>query len=327
MTASSDGLPSRRFDVCNGDADGLCAVVQWRWHDPAPATLVTGLKREIDLLDRVDAGAGDEVLVCDISMQRNRAALLRLLGSGAQVRYFDHHAAGDVPVHPRLESHLQFDHRCCTSLLMDRHLKGAFRHWALVGAYGDNLTEVADALPADLSDHDRGRLRQFGEALNYNAYGDDEGDVWIHPARLFQTLIRYRDPLDLMAHEGIACDLISARRADLKEAAGHVPCWKDDHASVTLLPDAPWSRRVIGCLANQLARAQPMLAHAVLKQRSDGDYVVSVRAPLARPSGAHGLCSRFGGAGRDAAGGIDRLPVAELPRFVSLLSATRWGAP
>ena len=51
----------RRFDVCNGDADGLCAVVQWRLHDPAPATLVTGLKREIALLERVPAGDGERV--------------------------------------------------------------------------------------------------------------------------------------------------------------------------------------------------------------------------------------------------------------------------
>ena len=73
-------LRGRRFDVCNGDADGLCAVVQWRLHEPAAATLVTGLKREIALLQRVPARAGDEVLVCDLSLERNRAALMQVLG-------------------------------------------------------------------------------------------------------------------------------------------------------------------------------------------------------------------------------------------------------
>ena len=43
------------IDVCNGDADGLCAVLQWRLHTPAAATLVTGLKRDIALLERVQA--------------------------------------------------------------------------------------------------------------------------------------------------------------------------------------------------------------------------------------------------------------------------------
>ena len=67
--------PGRRFDVCNGDADGLCAVRQWRLHEPLPSTLITGLKREIDLLARVPIDAADEVLVCDLSMRRNRPAL------------------------------------------------------------------------------------------------------------------------------------------------------------------------------------------------------------------------------------------------------------
>ncbi|UUZ72893.1 hypothetical protein LP415_05105 [Polaromonas sp. P1(28)-8] len=83
MTAAMTVPPGqRRVDVCNGDADGLCAVLQWRLQTPAPATLVTGLKREIALLDRVQAMPGDELLVCDLSLQRNRTALLRLLAQG-----------------------------------------------------------------------------------------------------------------------------------------------------------------------------------------------------------------------------------------------------
>lgn len=49
-----------------------------------PATLLTGLKREIALLERVHANAGDEVNVFDLSMQRNRAALLGLLDVGVR---------------------------------------------------------------------------------------------------------------------------------------------------------------------------------------------------------------------------------------------------
>lgn len=79
------------IDVYNGDVDGLCAVVQWRLHAAQPACLVTGLKRDIGLLEQVQAGLGDEVLVCDLSMQRNPPALQRLLADGARVGYFDHH--------------------------------------------------------------------------------------------------------------------------------------------------------------------------------------------------------------------------------------------
>ena len=46
-------LTTHRFDVCNGDADGLCAALQWRLHERLPATLQPGLKRDIALLERV----------------------------------------------------------------------------------------------------------------------------------------------------------------------------------------------------------------------------------------------------------------------------------
>ena len=175
----------QRFDVCNGDADGLCAALQWRLHDPAPATLVTGLKLEIALLERVPARRGDEVNVFDLSMQRNRAALLHLLDAGVRIRYFDHHAVRDIPSHPALEVHVDIASDICTSLLVDRALGGSFRAWALVGAYGDNLAPVADrlAVASAVDAADRGRLRRLGEAINYNAYGDEERDVRMAPVK------------------------------------------------------------------------------------------------------------------------------------------------
>ena len=67
------------FDVFNGDADGICALQQLRLAEPCEATLVTGVKRDIALLGRVRAGPGDEVTVLDISLDKNRDALLGLL--------------------------------------------------------------------------------------------------------------------------------------------------------------------------------------------------------------------------------------------------------
>ncbi|HEX7436177.1 MAG TPA: hypothetical protein VF308_05680 [Caldimonas sp.] len=318
---------AQRFDICNGDADGLCAALQWQLHDPAPATLVTGLKREIALLERVNAKAGDDVNVFDLSLQRNRAPLLRLLDAGVRVRYFDHHAVRDIPSHPLLEAQVDCASDVCTSLLVDRRIGGAFRAWALVGAYGDNLTRVADRLAVDsaIGPCDSARLRRLGEAINYNAYGDDETDVRIAPARLFAILARYRDPRDMLAHEGIVDDIDALRRADLQQAMAWPPHWQDARGSVLVLPDAPWSRRVLGCLANELANAEPEHAHAVLKLQRSGAYAVSVRAPLAAPSGADALCSRFGGGGRARAGGIDDLPMADLERFLAAFAGTRWG--
>ena len=82
-------------------------------------------------------------------MQRNRAALLGLLGVGVRVRYFDHHAVRDIPSHALLEAKIDQASDVCTSLLVDRRIGAAVRAWALVGAYGDNLAGVADRLAAD----------------------------------------------------------------------------------------------------------------------------------------------------------------------------------
>lgn len=317
-----------RFDVCNGDADGLCAVRQWRLHDPSAARLITGLKRDIALLQQVPCVAASEVLVCDLSVQRNRPALDRLLDAGARVRWFDHHWSAEVPVHDRLDAHLDFSHEVCTSLLVDRYLGGRFRAWALVGAYGDELTAVADRLGAasGLGPLQRAVLRRLGLAINYNAYGEDASDVCITPAALYERLARHTSPWTLLRDEPVIHDIEACRRRDFRLAMGIQPHWQSAQARVVVLPSAAWSRRVSGFLANALAAVHPEQAQAVLTERPDGHYRVSVRAPRASPLGAHRLCQAFGGSGRAAAAGIDALPPDALGPFVNALSQARWDA-
>lgn len=252
----------------------------------------------------------------------------RLLDAGVRVRYFDHHVVEDMPAHPLLESHVDTATDVCTSLLVDRHLGGAFRAWALVGIYGDNLAAVADrlALDSNVDAGDCALLRRLGEAINYNAYGDEERDVHIAPRDLHAIMLRYRDPRDMLAYEPVVDEIDAQRHSDLQQALAVAPLWQDAGASVRVLPDAPWSRRVLGCIANELANAEPQRAHAVLKQQGKG-YAVSVRAPLASPSGAHALCSRFGGGGRARAAGIDGLAQDELERFICAFANARWGEP
>ncbi|MBS4052635.1 MAG: DHH family phosphoesterase, partial [Methylomonas sp.] len=75
------------FDVFNGDADGICALLQLRLAEPADSILVTGVKRDISLLKRVDAKAGDRVNVLDISLDKNRQPLMDLLDRRVEVFY------------------------------------------------------------------------------------------------------------------------------------------------------------------------------------------------------------------------------------------------
>ena len=107
------------YDVFNGDADGICALVQLRLAEPKESQLITGVKRDINLLRRVQASAGDRITVLDISMAKNQADLQRLLNAGAEVFYVDHHFAGEVPSSAALKTLINEAPDVCTSLLVN----------------------------------------------------------------------------------------------------------------------------------------------------------------------------------------------------------------
>jgi hypothetical protein len=307
------------FDAFNGDADGICALHQLRLANPEESTLVTGVKRDIALLERIAAQAGDSVTALDISMAVNRPALAALLERGVRVQYFDHHFAGNIPVHTNLTAVIDTAPGVCTGMLVDRHLRGRYRIWAAVAAFGDNLFPEGQALAEGLgfAAPQVRDLCALGEALAYNAYGDTAADLIVHPAVLYRTLHAYTDPFEFMRAEPLYVAIREARRADLARAHRVEPETTLMGATIYALPGAPWSRRVGGVLANQLAGDFPERAHAVVIPRTDDGYSVSVRAPLSTRTGADALCRKFPtGGGRAAAAGINRLPADRLPEFV-----------
>ena len=313
-----------KIDVFNGDADGICALHQLRLAQPGSDRLVTGAKRDIRLLERVEASSGDEITVLDISLDPNRPALLRLLDAGARVSYFDHHYAGEVPAHPNLRAHIDTAVDVCTSIIVDRHLNGRFRPWAVAAAFGDNLVASAEALARE-SGYATERTRMLaalGECLNYNGYGDTPEDLHVHPAELYSALRPFADPGEFVAASPVYARLAAGFRADLSETKALAPAIERDACRAWLLPDAPWARRVSGVFANRLVSERPEAAHAVLTPDAHGSYTVSVRAPLARPDGADALCRQFeNGGGRKAAAGINRLPAAEVDDFLRRFGA------
>jgi len=307
------------IDVANGDADGLCALHQLRLAEPLEATLVTGVKRDIALVERVRARSGDVVTVLDVSLERNRAALLRLLDAGVRVRYFDHHHSGEIPVHRGLEAHIETQGGTCTSILVDAHLGGRFRAWAVVAAFGDNLGDAARRLAQSLAltDSQLEALGELGDSMNYNAYGETIADLRIPPAELYGLIGPYADPLQFLAREAVFEELRNGWREDMNRALALGPQSDSPHTALYELPDAPWSRRVIGAFANHLAISHPDRACSVLAPNSRGGYVVSIRAPRDHPKGADGLCREYPtGGGRHEAAGIDNLAEEELPGFM-----------
>lgn len=315
-----------KIDVFNGDADGLCALVQLRQAQPLNATLVTGVKRDIGLLARVQAQADDFVTVLDISLKQNQADLQRILAAGARVFYVDHHQTGDMPTHPNLTALIDTDAQVCTSLLVNRHLHGRFKAWAITAAFGDNLAKVATQLAADagLSERQTAQLENLGHYLNYNSYGHSVADLSISPVDLYEKLRHYALPFDFIAdNTDCYAQLETAYHDDMRCAEQTGYEYADAQVAVLILPNTAWARRVSGVFANELANRYPHRAHAILTDNLAGGYLVSVRSPLSKKNGADTLCASFAtGGGRKGAAGINHLPFEQLSEFIQRLITT-----
>ncbi len=308
------------IDVFNGDADGICALHQLRLAQPLDSELVTGVKRDISLLKRVQAGEGDQVIVLDISLDKNRDDLIRLLNCGANIQYFDHHFSGDIPDNSKLDAHINTDANVCSSLLVNNYLENKYLPWAVTAAYGDNLFDAAidAAKPLNLSDKELEQLKLLGTCLNYNGYGSCLEDLIFSPEELYKIISRYEDPFDFIENEPSYKKLLEGYKNDFNQAEKLSAAYSDTHHALFVLPEEKWARRVSGVYANDLAQQNPHRAHAMLTEKKEGGYLVSVRAPLNNKAGADDLCRQFEtGGGRKAAAGINHLPDDQYDNFIN----------
>jgi hypothetical protein len=308
------------YDVFNGDADGICALLQLRFAEPRDAQLVTGVKREIGLLNRVYPEADDRITVLDISLDKNREGLNRALDVGAQVFYVDHHFAGSVPASASLKSLINEAPDVCTSVLINHNLRGAYREWAVVGTFGDNLRHTAAGLIKNLhfSAEKAALLENLGIYINYNGYGASVEELHFAPDELYSVLSQYRSPFDFISDNAENFQkLEQGYQQDIEAAQSTIALVATDAIAAFVLPNEPWARRVSGVYSNQLANDNPDRGHAVLTVKANGHYLVSVRAPLNNKKGAAALCMHFPtGGGREAAAGINDLPADMLANFL-----------
>ena len=314
------------IDIFNGDADGICALTQLRNAEPVQSRLITGVKRDIALVAKAEASAGDQITVLDLSFDKNRDGVLKALEAGAEVFYVDHHFAGEIPESDKLTTIIDTDSNVCTSLLMNGHLKGKHVEWAVTGAFGDNLKASARtiAAPLGLSERQLTLLENLGVYMNYNGYGSSLEDLHFAPAELFELVRPYATPFAFVEEARDTFEkLETGYKEDMAAAASVEPTLESDKTAIFIFPNEPWARRVSGVYSNDLANASPSRAHAVLTERPDGTYLVSVRAPLENKQGADELCRQFPtGGGRGAAAGINALPGDQLDAFVDALASS-----
>ena len=314
------------YDVFNGDADGICSLVQLRLSKPIPdARLITGVKRDIKLLQQLQPSSSDEVVVLDISMDKNKTDLERILATGCNVFYADHHFSGAIPEAENLDAHINTNADVCTAMIVNGLLEDAYLHWAITGAFGDNLNKSAEgmAMRASLSDAQIETLKQLGVLINYNGYGASLEDLHCTPTQLFRELVQFDDPLEFCTPANpVYAQLLRGYEADLAEVDSLQPYCESETSAIYLLPNEAWARRVSGIFSNQLANGAPDKAHAVITLKANGNYLVSVRAPLNNKSGADEFCRQYPtGGGRAAAAGINDLGADELQQMTTSFDA------
>ncbi|UPR49016.1 DHH family phosphoesterase [Vibrio cyclitrophicus] len=322
------------YDVFNGDADGIIALLQLRLSEPRESVLITGVKRDIKLVSQAvsqiaeqdDHASVDSVTVLDVSMEKNLPALQSLLDNDIKVFYCDHHRTGDIPQSKYLDTLINTAPECCTSLLINQKLKGEYVAWAIAAAFGDNLKAVATRL-ATASDFDQSQtdfLEELGTLINYNGYGSSLSDLHFTPAELYKTLYHYPNPFDLLDDkDSVFFQLRAAYETDNQQLSNLTPIYESDVARVFELPGETWARRISGVFGNEIVNQDPGRAQAVLTKNQDGEsYTVSLRAPLSNRTGADEICSSFDtGGGRKAAAGINQLNELDKVNFISRLDA------
>lgn len=307
--------------IFNGDADGIISQHITGLSGILPDRRITGLKREIQLLDRVADAENLDLYVFDINLDTNRPDLLRLLEiPSTRVHWYDHHEPKEIPDHPRLKTRIQNVRGTCTALLAHAAYPGADPRWAAMAAFGDNIPEAALALlhPLSLDAAETEALREAGELLNYNAYGEAPGDVLYAPLEVAERMAAFRDPIVFLRESGLIEPLRRQLHEDEHKMGGLSPVDSLPGAALYTLPGEAWARRLGSTFANRAALADPGRAIAVLHPLQDGSFQVSLRAPRGRKDAApaSALADEYpSGGGRALAAGINRLPAEQVDAF------------
>jgi hypothetical protein len=308
------------YYLFNGDADGIFALQQYGLGKKLPESrLITGVKRDIQLLSQVENLKNCSLAVFDISLDSNRSSLLQLLQNGNTILYFDHHFAGEIPVSPFLETFIDHSPHTCTSLIVNTVLDGKYSLWAICGAFGDNLHQQAGELAkaSGLSEQQTDQLQEIGELFNYNGYGATLDDLHFHPRDLFMAVQPYSSPFDFIENASQLTILRAGYKEDIELAVQQEEIITAGKNRVYSFPDTQWARRVVGVFSNFRAREQTASAHAIITENKDGTLRISVRAPFEDRRDADTLCKLFPtGGGRAAAAGINNLPADQLDRFL-----------
>lgn len=314
------------IDVFNGDADGICSLLQLRKVNPVPREqqrLITGVKRDNALIQQIslEEAKGATVHALDISFDKNTDALKSIVNEVDTIFYCDHHRAKTLFEHERMMTIIDPAPAQCTGLLMSHHL-GRMEHlWAITAAFGDSLDSVAyrEADEFGLNRENAEQLKELGMLLNYNGYGSSLEDLHFAPDALYEALYAYDSPFDVIEDsESPFAKLQQGYAADMAKAEGAKVLHDDSQLIAVELESEAWARRISGTLGNNLAHESHARAVVILTPNADGEtYTVSLRAPKNNLQGAGDICSEYpSGGGRAGAAGVNALENSQVHEFL-----------
>lgn len=296
------------YDLFNGDADGLCSLHQYRLKYPTESTIISGVKRDVQLMRHVTQCVDSYITVFDVSHLSNASHVEPVLSNGNRITWFDHHTPGEYRPSVMLRMNVDTCPTTCTSLLVDAHINGEHRDWALVGMYGDNLDSEIENHNTGFDDQQLEILKRLGMTLNYNGYGVDESDLTIHPVEVYQDMKHYTCPFEYHDNSPSFAKIHEQMQIDKQALEQSQIVHDSSTGKIILLPDSKSSARYSGVYSNQLVNDNPDQAFVVLTTLDQETYRVSIRAPKATPYGASKLAGQFDtGGGREKAAGINQL--------------------
>lgn len=303
------------YYIFNGDADGIIAARIFHGDGEGKGRFITGVKRDTSLLKQLVHLSDLSIWVFDISVEKNIDSLKKLLEKNCMIKWFDHHVSADIPNHRKFLPVINTDSNINTTWLVSNHQK-RFTPWTVAGLFGDSMVEKALNIgkAIDLNEKQIGKLKEFGELLNYNAYGEKVEDLYYSPVGILKQSFNYSNIFDFINQTDIYEILSKGRAEDLQKALKA----EQIASGIILFPNTAWAKRVIGDYANALSKKEPDLAHAVLVENKEGDFVVSVRSAINQEKNVAAFCSQFPtGGGRIKAGGINKLSQEDLASFIS----------
>ncbi|MEE4244737.1 MAG: DHH family phosphoesterase [Kangiellaceae bacterium] len=311
------------IDVFNGDADGIFSLIQLRKAFPVSQShLITSVKRDISLLKQVDLELAKDadINVLDISYDKNCNEVESLLDKGNNIFYCDHHKADKLISHTNLTSIIDTSAFVCTGLLISNYIDRQHHLWAIAALFGDGLDKVAyeEVKAFNLPESDVEAIKKLGVLVNYNGYGSRIEELHFHPAELYRELMRYSDPLEVIADKSSPFyRLETAFDSDMKNAQEYQAFHQSELVTAVRLPNETWSKRISGTLGNKLSKQHPDKAILILSDNPDKTITVSLRAPKSKPYGASDICSQYpSGGGRASAAGVNELLDSEIQSII-----------